>query len=125
LEPVAAVRTHRRFTWHVAEPDQDRLLVLADQVRDTLAAAVADTPQFFSDPWVGGAAVGVLQFRVTIHDRDQWWVGRRARLLVEQLRQRTDVQLDMVTEEQVKLPPHMVRGKWRLRRLARARAGNG
>ena len=63
---------------------------------------------------------GILEFRVTISDRDRWWVGRRARFLVDAVRAETDLPLDLVSEEQTKLTVHMNRGKWHLKR-ARAR----
>jgi hypothetical protein len=113
------VWTHRQFVWHVVEPDQVKMAHLTGQVHDVLQTVMDDTPQFFRNAWVGGGALGILEFGVTVSDRDRWWVGRRARMLSEQLRKHTDLPVTLVAEEPVKLPPHPNRGKYRLRRLRR------
>lgn len=64
--------------------------------------------------------MGILEFQVTISDRDQWWVARRARFLVDAIRKETDLPLALVSEEKAKLPPHPRRGKYRLRRMRKA-----
>lgn len=115
--------THRRFTWHVAEPDPAQMSMLTGQVRDTLQAAMDTTPQFFHNAWIGGGSLGILEFGVTVSDRDQWWVARRVRLLCEQLRKSTDLPMTLVHEEPEKPPAHRNRGKYRLRRMKGARGG--
>lgn len=99
------------------------MTVLTGQVRDTLQAAMDETPQFFHNAWIGGRALGLLEFGLTISDRDRWWVGRRARLLCEQLRKETDLPVTLVSEEPEKLAPHRNRGKYRLRRGKKATSG--
>jgi hypothetical protein len=111
--------THRRFTWHVPNAS----LELYDQVDAILQAAMDETPQFFHSAWIGGSALGVMEFGLTISDRDRWWVGRRARQLSERLRQGTNLPVTLVHEEPEKLPPHPNRGKYRLRRLKGAQGG--
>lgn len=111
--------THRRFTWHYVCDSPSQATLLSEQVRQVLQAAMDDTPQFFRDATINGVSLGVLEFEMTISDRDQWWVGRRARFLAEQLRRRTDLPLNLVDEQRVKLAPHVNRGKFRLRRLRR------
>jgi hypothetical protein len=93
---------------------------LTGQVRDVLQAQMTATPQFFHDGWIGGSALGVLEFGVTISDRDQWWVARRARLLLDELRKHTDLPLVLVSETKNKPLPHRNRGKYRLRRRKKA-----
>lgn len=114
---------HRRFTWRYTCGASERAFVLAAQVREVLEQALTDTPQFYRDAAITGMAFGVLEFQVTISDRDQWWVARRARFLLDQLRKRTEVPLLLVAEEKVKLVPHNNRGKYRLRRLHREASG--
>lgn len=111
--------THRRFTWQVSCPDHDQAWVWAAQVKPVLARLSKDTPQFYHDAWMSGMALGSLNFQVTISDRDQWWVARRARFLVDELRKNTDLPMHLVTEDNEKLPPHPRRGKYRLRRIRR------
>lgn len=108
--------THRKFTWHVPGAGPQ----LHEQVRAVLQAAMDQTPQFFRNAWIGGGALGVLEFGVTVSDRDRWWVGRRVRLLSEQLRKATDLPVTLAHEEPEKLPPHPNRGKYRLRRRKKA-----
>ncbi len=84
---------------------------------------MSETPQFFRNGWIGGGALGIMEFGVTISDRDRWWVGRRARLLSEQLRKETDLPVTLMHEEPEKLPAHRNRGKYRLRRLRREASG--
>lgn len=115
--------THRIFTWHLAEPDPQKMTDLTGQVRNTLQEAMNTTPQFFRNAWIGGGSLGVLEFGVTISDRDRWWVGRRARLLCDQLRKHTDLPVTLVHEEPEKLPAHRNRGKYRLRRRKKATSG--
>jgi hypothetical protein len=115
---------HRRFTWHYTCNASEQAFALALQVRGVLEQLVAETPQFFHDAAVTGMAFGVLEFQVTISDRDQWWVARRARFLVDALRQQTELPLMLVNEQKAKLSPHPNRGKYRLRRLRKeARSG--
>lgn len=111
--------THRRFVWHVtgAEPE------LYEQVRAVLQAAMDATPQFFRDAHINGDALGIMEFGITISDRDRWWVGRRARLLSEQLRKGTSLPVTLIHDEPQKLPPHPNRGKYRLRRRKKANSG--
>lgn len=92
---------------------------LKEQVHAVLQAALDETPQFFRNARIDGSALGILEFGVTISDRDRWWVARRARMLSEQLRKHTDLPATLIPEEPVKLPPHPNRGKYRLRRLRR------
>ena len=115
--------THRRFVWHVAEPDRQKMTNLTAQVHDVLQAAMDETPQFFRDAWVGGSALGILEFGLTVSDRDRWWVARRARLLSEQLRKQTNLPVTLMHEEPQKLPAHRNRGKYRLRRMRRSTGG--
>lgn len=115
--------THRRFTWRYTPHTKTDLTPLVAQVCAMVGALVQATPQFYRDAKIGGMAFGVLEFSVTISDRDQWWVGRRARLLVDKIRTETSIPLDLVIEVSEKLPVHMNRGKWHLRRAARERNG--
>jgi hypothetical protein len=112
--------THRRFTWQVTCPDHNMIQVWATQVKPVLAKLMQDTPQFYRDGWMSGTFLGALHFQVTISDRDQWWVNRRARLLVDELRKKTDLPIQLMTQDKVKLPPHPNRGKYRLRRRKKA-----
>lgn len=114
--------THRRFTWQVQCPDHNMSWVWANQVKPVLSRLVKDTPQFYRDAWLSGMAMGALNFQVTISDRDQWWVGRRARFLIDELRKNTDLPLHLLSEDKAKLAPHPNRGKYRLRRLRREKA---
>lgn len=115
--------THRRFIWRYTCDAPEQAFLLATQVRDVLQAALSDTPQFYRDAAITGMAFGVLEFEIVISDRDQWWVGRRARSLIDELRKHTQLPLEQVSEEKVKLVPHMNRGKYRLRRLRRETQG--
>jgi hypothetical protein len=117
------VWTHRRFTWQVQCPDHDMALVWAQQVRPVLQRLMNDTPQFYRDAWMSGMALGLLNFQVTISDRDQWWVARRARFLIDELRKHTDLPLHLLSEDKTKLPAHPNRGRYRLRRQRRENAG--
>ena len=112
--------THRRFTWRYIPKDQTDLDPLVRQVAGVLGHLCGDTPQFYHDAKIQGMSFGVLEFAVTISDRDQWWVTRRARFLVDAVRRETDLPLNLVNEERVKLPPHKNRGKYRLRRMRKA-----
>lgn len=112
--------THRRFTWRYTPKDPADLVALVREVAQVLGRKCQETPQFYHDALIGGMSFGILQFSVTISDRDQWWVVRRARFLVDAIRRDTRLPLDLVSEEQAKLPVHMNRGKWHLKR-ARAR----
>lgn len=112
--------THRRFVWHYVEPDPQRMSELTGQVRDVLQAQMTATPQFFHDGWIGGSALSILEFGVTISDRDQWWVARRARLLLDELRKHTDLPPTLGPAVKEKPLPHRNRGKYRLRRRRKA-----
>lgn len=114
--------THRQFIWNYAEPDPRRMTLLTGQVRDVLGSQMSATPQFFHDGWIDGQALGVLEFGVTISDRDQWWVARRARFLTDELRKCTDLPLVLVAESKHKPLPHRNRGRYRLRRLRKESA---
>lgn len=115
--------THRRFTWRYVPEKPVDLDPLVLQVADVLGSLCADTPQFFRDPLIQGMSFGILEFQVTISDRDRWWVARRARFLMDALRKQTQLPLRLVTEEQVKLVTHSNRGKYRLRRRRRENTG--
>lgn len=118
--------THRRFTWRYRAADPAALDQFVDQATAVLARLCEQLPQFYRDPAdPSGMAFGILEFSVTISDRDRWWVARRARFLVDELRRDSDLPLGLMSEESRKLPVHMSRGKWRLRRLARARENHG
>lgn len=110
--------THRRFTWRYTCDAPEQAFQLASQVKEVLESAL-DQPQFFRDAAITGMAFGVLEFEITISNRDQWYVAIKARELIDELRKRTDVPLELVSEERVKLSPHGNRGKYRLRRLRR------
>lgn len=89
--------TYRRYMWHCDPDKTDRALLLLRRV-------VEEMPQFFRDLEVTGQAFGLSELSITICDRDIWWVGRRARLLTEDLWKLAGVQL--ANEHKVKLPPH-------------------
>lgn len=114
--------THRRFTWQVTESAPGAAQSWGGQVVPVLARLMDELPQFYRDAQVSGFALGRFNFSVTISDRDQWWVARRARFLIDELRKETDLPLELLAEEKVKLPPHTRRGKYRLRRLRRKAA---
>lgn len=114
---------HRRFTWRYTCNTSDQVTLLASQVQEVLQEALDATPQFYRDAEITGMAFGILEFGVIISDRDQWWVGRRARFLVDEFRKHTKLPLEQVSEERVKLPPHPNRGKYRLRRLQKGAQG--
>lgn len=115
--------THRKFTWHYVEKDPQKMTYLTGQVRAVLQEQMSATPQFFHDGWIGGAALNILEFGVTISDRDQWWVARRARFLMDELRRHTDLPLVLVAETRQKPVAHSNRGKYRLRRRKKATSG--
>jgi hypothetical protein len=110
------VWTHRRFTWRYVPAKPADLVPLVREVAQVLGRICQETPQFYRDARIGGMSFGILEFSVTISDRDRWWVGRRARFLVDAIRRETSLPLDLVSEEQAKLPVHMNRGKWHLKR---------
>lgn len=111
--------THRRFTWQITTTNHDQLTIWANQVRPVLKRLVTETPQFYRNAWLSGMNLGTLNFQVTISDRDQWWVARRARFLVDELRKGTDLPLHLLVEDKAKLPPHPNRGKYQRRRRSR------
>lgn len=115
--------THRRVTWHLTEVATDQAKDLADQVTQVMKDQMVKTPQFFHQGWMNGSALGMLEFGLVISDRDQWWVGRRARMLTDELRKHTDLPLALVSMQMVKPPPHPNRGKYRLRRMRKANSG--
>lgn len=115
--------THRRFTWRYTCDRPEQALALAGQVKAVVEDLMVATPQFYRDGSITGMAYGMLEFALTVSDRDQWWVARRARFLVDELRKRTELPLNLVSEERVKLAPHPFRGKYRLRRLRREAQG--
>lgn len=116
--------THRRFTWRYVPEKPVDLVPLVQEVAEVLDQKCQETPQFYRDARIGGISFGILEFGVTISDRDRWWVVRRARFLVDAIRQETKLPLDLVSEDCDKLPVHMNRGKWHLKR-ARARENHG
>lgn len=110
--------THRRFTWRLHAQGLD-LDTLEFQVREVLEDAINNEPKHYRDAGVWGAALGVLEFSVIVSDRDRWWVGRRVRLFGEALRLNTELPLELVSSEFVKLPAHRNRGKYVLARQRR------
>lgn len=69
-----------------------------------LRRMIEELPQFFSNLEDSGAALGLGEISVTISDRDLWWVGRRARLLTQDMNKLAGVWL--VNEQRTKLPAH-------------------
>ena len=105
--------THRRYTWRYVPDIATDAEVLGVQVRAVLETVMEEFPQNFYNAEIRGMAFGVLEFEVVVTDRDQWWVGRRARILLEEFSKFTDVPLQLVSEEKVKKPAHMHRGaRW-------------
>jgi hypothetical protein len=118
------VWTHRRYMWRWTPPTPADAEVFGDQARAVLQVALDEFPVNYSAAVVRGMAFGVLEFAIVISDRDQWWVGRRARLLVEELAKGTEIPLELVSVDKVKLEPHMHRGRRWLRAQERE-SGHG
>ena len=107
--------THRRYIWRYTPDVPTDAEDMAVQVRAVLDNVLEEFPKNFYDAVIRGMSFGVLEFEVVITDRDQWWVGRRARILLTEFSKLTDVPLELVSEETAKKPPHPHRGKRWLR----------
>lgn len=107
--------TRRTYTWVIHFDDPLMPVEVASLVSST-AEFWCQSKKGFSRPQVGGEALGVLQVKVTIQARDQWFVHRKAIYFAAAVAARCKVKLSQLGPPvPEKLPPHTNRGRYRWR----------
>lgn len=114
--------TTRRFAWTYKPTRMEDAYRLCAQARGVVGTFCEGWPQWYGEPKILGGSLGVVRVEVTITSRDQWWVDKRARNLLEAFRRHTDIPALELTEDKNKLPPHEHRGKTYLKEKARGRS---
>lgn len=98
-------RTAFRWTIHFEDP------LMASEVEERVADVLATWqelyPKIYSDGWMAGSALGVIQVGLVVFRRDRWDCDRAARKFAGALAIRARVRVqELWRPEQANLPPH-------------------
>jgi len=109
---VAQRRT--AYRWTITYDDPLMATVVVERVRGALQRWQDLKPKIYSDGWLGGHELGLLQLGLVVTGRDRWQCSKSAREFARALAITAHVTMvEVINPEPANLPSHDHRGRKR------------
>jgi hypothetical protein len=100
------------YTWTVHYNDPLMAYAVQERIDQGIRTWMMMHPQKYSNGWMGGSDLGLLQVGMTVTGRDQWWAHRLAMEFAVALAVKAKVRLSVVADpDPATLTPHPFRGR--------------